>query len=207
VLYKVSPTGSFDATFATTDAWSADGVFHDMVVTPPLRAEAYGAALQGSSLVTMGYGPTPNPAGQGTDFLALRFDENGNFDETFGTGGVTYVDGGGYGDNGRAVVVLPGGEILGIGGGRRTPEVAPAQGANPPTDGMLALLTPDGLPMASFGEQGRRLLELGGDNDFLWAGALSPDATRLVVVGLKGSSAERGNTDGAVIILPARTGS
>jgi hypothetical protein len=173
-----------------------------MVVAPPLRAEAYGAALQGTSLVTMGYGPTPNPNGAATDFLALRFDASGTRDMSFGNNGITYIDGGGYGDNGRAVVVLPTGEIIGIGGGRATPAVAPPEGENPPTDGMLAVLTPDGMPMENFGPRGRRLYDLGGLNDFLWAGALSPDGTQLVVVGLRGGAAEGDDTDGAALILP-----
>src|SRR5690606_33625224 len=120
VLYKVTPAGLFDATFATADAWDADGVFHDIVAPPPLRAEAYGAALQGDAFVTMGYGPTIGD-GEGTDFVALRFTADGVFDTSFGTDGITYVDGNGQSDNGRALVVLPDGQILGIGGGRHAP--------------------------------------------------------------------------------------
>lgn len=198
VLYKVTPDGEFDTTFAVDDAWVQPGVFHDMVVTPPLRAEAYGAALQGDNFVTMGYGPTITAGGTGSDFIALRFTNDGAFDTSFGTNGVTYVDGTGQSDNGRSLVILPDMTILGIGGGRTL-----LADETTPSDGMLALLTPDGHPIDAFGVNGRRLYDMNGSSDFFWAGAVSPDESMVVVVGLKGAGeGEDADTDGAVLILP-----
>src|SRR5262249_44813871 len=105
VLYKVKADGTFDANFATTDQIQQDGVWHDLATAPTLRAEAYGAALQGDKLVTMGYGPTPG-TGMSSDWVSFRFSLNGDRDLTYGTNGSTYLDPGGYGDNGRYVLVL-----------------------------------------------------------------------------------------------------
>lgn len=193
VLYKVTSDGQFDSTFATADAWSAPGVFHDLAVRPPFRAEAYGAAQQGNAFVTLGYGPT-NGAGRGSDMIALRFTDDGVFDTTFGTNGATYVDGDGYSDNGRTTVILPDHQVIGVGGGgRNTGE------DDPPYDGLVALLSEGGVPVADFGERGRRFYEFGGEDDFLWGGALSPDGSQVVLVGLAGTGAA---TQGAVVRLP-----
>jgi len=200
VLYKVNNNGQFDATFATADAWAADGVFHDRVVEgETMRAEAYGATLQGNNLVTMGYGPT-NGSGVGSDFIALRFTAAGVHDKTFGTNGVTYIDAAGQRDNGRSLVVLPDQTILGIGGGSRLLD----DNTTTVTDGMLVLLSPNGAPIQSFGDKGVRLYELGGSNDFFWAGAVSPDQNSVAIVGIKGATGEGDNadTDGAVLVLP-----
>ncbi len=199
VLYKVDQYGAFDVSFATEDAWGADGVFHDYVVATDKRAEAYGAAVQGTHLVTMGYGPTTG-TGTGTDFVALRFTAEGAHDKTFGVNGVTYIDAAGQSDNGRSLVILPDQTILGIGGGRHLLE----DGTTAVSDGMLVLLTPDGLPIQSFGEKGLRLYELGGSNDFFWAGAVAPDHNSVAIVGIKGAtgSGDDADTDGAVLVLP-----
>jgi hypothetical protein len=196
VLYKLTSNGLFDPTFATADAWTATGVFHDFAVAPPRRAEAYGAAQQGNAFVTMGYGPT-NGAGTGSDLIALRFSTSGAFDRTFGTNGATYIDGDGYSDNGRTTVILPDNQIIGVGGGgRNTGE------EDPPYDGLVALLSEGGLPVADFGDHGRRFYDFGGEDDFLWGAALSPDGSQVVLVGLGGTGAA---TQGAVIQLPLET--
>src|SRR5262249_24632485 len=158
----------------------------------PLRCEAYGATSQGShAFVTVGYGPTTG-TGTATDFIAARFTADGRHDRTFGNNGTTYLDGEGVGDNGRAVVVLPDLQVLTIGGGRRNVTGQPA-------DGMLGLLSEGGLPVSEFGAGGRRLYELGGAADFFWGGALSPDHSQIVVVGLGGAN---GATQGIVLRLP-----
>lgn len=206
VLYKVTPDGKFDASFATDDAIGQPGVFHDFVVDPPLRAEAYGAAPQGDAFVTMGYGPAL--AGEGSDFIALRFTADGAHDDSFGihpsannpNSGTTYIDAEGQSDNGRSLVVLPDGQILGIGGGRRAPSGEEA----PPSDGMLVLLSRDGVPVESFGPGGVRLYDFGSSTDFFWAGAVSPDESRVAVVGLRGGTGEGADadSDGVVLVLP-----
>jgi hypothetical protein len=69
---------------------------------------------------------------------------------------------------------------------------------------MLVLLSPNGLPIQSFGEKGLRLYDLGGSNDFFWAGAVSPDQSTVAIVGIKGATGtgDDSDTDGAVLVLP-----
>lgn len=206
VLYKVTSGGDFDTSFANDDQLGIPGVFHDFVVEPPLRAEAYGAAPQGDAFITMGYGP--GLSGEGSDFIALRFTADGAHDDSFGihpsasnpNSGTTYIDAEGQSDNGRSLVVLPDGKILGIGGGRR----APSGEESPPSDGMLVLLSRDGVPLESFGAGGVRLYDFGSSSDFFWAGAVSPDASSVAVVGLRGGTGDgaSADSDGVVLVLP-----
>ena len=96
-------------------------MWHDFVVAPPARAEAYGAAVQGDHLVTMGYGP-PSGTAQ-PDVISIRFSLTGALDTSYGTAeGHTYVDVAGESlrDNGHGVVVLPDGRVLGAGQGTVT---------------------------------------------------------------------------------------
>jgi uncharacterized delta-60 repeat protein len=198
VLYKVDEDGEFDPEFATEDAWDAPGVWHDYAVAPPLRAEAYGATLQGDKLITVGYGPSE--ADGTTDFVSFRFDARGERDLTYGTDGVTYVDAAGYGDNGRFVLTLPDNRILAGGGGRPKPEVEPAMGMQPPADAMVAVLTEDGLADESFADGGFRLYDLGG-NDFFWAGALSRDGKQVAIAGIAGGAVMGEDDDNAALLL------
>jgi uncharacterized delta-60 repeat protein len=198
VLYKVDVNGTFDADFATEDGWDQVGVFHDTVVEPPLRAEAYGAAPQGNYFVTMGYGPSNVGQGLTSDFIALRFTADGVFDRSFGTNGATYLDYAGQGDNGRSLTILPDNTILAIGGGRTL-----AEDLSTPSDAVLALLTPDGQPIDAFGPNGLRGYDFdGGLTDFFWAGAVSPDNNSVVVVGIKGGVVtDSGTTDSESVVL------
>src|SRR5690606_18916449 len=120
--------------------------------------------------------------------------------DVFSSDLVTYIDAAGQRDNGRSLVVLPDQTILGIGGGSRLLD----DNTTTVTDGMLVLLSPNGAPIQSFGDKGVRLYELGGSNDFFWAGAVSPDQNSVAIVGIKGATGEGDNADpdGAVLVLP-----
>ena len=202
VLFKVKSDGSFDSSFATADQYAAPGVFYDFITPKMTNAEAYGAAPQGDKFVSVGYGPTDG-TGTGTDFIFSRFNQDGSHDKTFGTGGATYMDPGGYGDNGRAVAVLPDDRIIGAGGGRAKPATPPAMGTNPPTDGMVAILKPDGKADTSFGEGGMKLYDFGGTGDFLWGVSVAPDKKSVAVVGIATpAAADTGNDDGALVLIP-----
>jgi uncharacterized delta-60 repeat protein len=203
LLYKVDAAGAFDNTFAAgagLDQVNAPGVWHGLAVEPPLRAEAYGGAIQGTSLVTMGYGPTPG-TGTGTDWVSFRYTATGEFDTTYGDGGRAYIDAGGYGDNGRFVMVLPDDRVLGVGVGRAAPEEAPPEGEQPEADAMVAILTEEGAPDTDFAEGGFKLYDVGGNADHFWSAALSPDGTRVAVVGIAGADPTGSDDDAALLLL------
>lgn len=206
VLYKVTSSGVFDATFATTDFWTEDGVWHDFASPDDglgghKNAEAYGAALQGTHLVTMGYGPTYG-SGSSTDWVSFRFDENGDQDFSYGNesvsldDGACYLDPNGWGDNGRFVLVLGDNRVMGLGRGSR------AGASQPERDAMIAVLSEDGVPDTNFGTDGQALYDMGGDGDHFWAGALSPNKTRVAIVGVVGAETNINDDDAALLILP-----
>ncbi|HEY6879723.1 MAG TPA: hypothetical protein VI299_16965 [Polyangiales bacterium] len=202
VLYKVNVDGTPDATFGTLDPVPTPGLFHDICRADGKNAEAYGAAQQGTKFVTLGYGPTPG-SGTGSDWVWFRFNGDGTQDKTFGTSGVTFMDPGGYGDNGRALITLPDNKVLGVGGGRPAPATPPPMGTNPPSDGMIGVLAENGQPDPSFGKNGVRLFDFGaGTTDFLWSAELSPDKKTVAVVGLGNKASDNDDEDGIVLILP-----
>ncbi len=181
VLYKVTPSGALDPSFGT------GGVFNQLVL--PLVTEAYGMGLQGDKLVTNGYGKAADS--ETLDWISLRVDKDGKLDPTYGNNGHILVDAAGFNDNGRAVLALPDGRVLLAGAGRTD--------ANS-SDAMLALLSKDGAPDASFGPKGIKLYDLGGTSDVFWSAALSPDQKRVAIVGLTGGT---GTHDDAAILFLA----
>ncbi|MBK7401629.1 MAG: hypothetical protein IPJ34_36595 [Myxococcales bacterium] len=184
VLAKVKPDGTADKTFGK------DGVFNDVIL--PSATEAYGAALQGTSFVTVGYGRAT--ATESLDWLSLRVTAGGALDKTFGKDGVARLDLAGQNDNGRALVVLPDQRILLVGGGRPTATNS---------DAMVALLSKDGLPDTTFGTNGVRTYDLGGVNDFFWAVAVSPKKDRIALGGVRGVDATTTEDDeSAILMLP-----
>lgn len=199
VLYKVNENGTPDVTFAADDRTATPGVWHDYARADRKNAEAYTAGQQGSKLVTIGYGPTGG-TGTGTDWVLLRFTGEGALDTTFGVGGVSLLDPGGYSDNGRGLAVLPDNSIIGVGVGRAKPAVAPAMGM-PARDGMIGVFGPDGQPDESFAPGGYKLYALGGDVDELHNVAVSSDGSQAAVVGVKGAADAAGNADAVLILL------
>ncbi len=200
VLYKVDANGEFDPFFATLDAVATPGVWHDFAtdeLNPALRAEAYGAALQGDKFITMGYGPTPTVGGTGSDWVSFRFTAAGEMDPTYGTAGRAYIDAGGYGDNGRFVMTLPDNRILGVGVGRRSAAEQPER------DAMVAILTENGQPDTGFAPGGFQLFDAGGDTDHFWSAAISPtDPDHVAIVGIAGGRTSSNDDDGLLMLLP-----
>jgi uncharacterized delta-60 repeat protein len=188
VLFKVTSAGVLDPSFGV------NGVFSEVVLAA--TTEAYGAALQGTSFVTVGYGR--ETASDDLDWVSLRVTAGGTLDPTWGTGGKTVIDAAGFNDNGRALAVLPDNRVLLTGGGRTTSATS---------DAMVAILKADGQPDPTFGSNGVRLFDFGGPNDFLWAAAVSPNGKLAVAVGLMGgnTNADAGPTaddDAALLLLP-----
>jgi uncharacterized delta-60 repeat protein len=178
VIYRLNAEGQLDTSYGD------NGVFSQAVLSAV--TEVYAASLQGTSIVTVGYGRN-NPQ-ESLDFLSLRILENGKLDKGYGTdGGYTRVDADGYNDNGRNMTILPDGRILMIGGGRY---------ASNASEGMMVILSADGQPDENFGEKGAQLLDFGGTADFLWGVKVSPQGDKVVAVGIKGDA----NGDDAVVV-------
>lgn len=183
VLFKLTSKGELDPSFGV------GGVFNQIVL--PSVTETYGAALQGTSFVTAGYGRS-TPA-ESLDWISLRITSNGTLDTTYGTDGVARVDVAGFSDNARGLVTLPDNRVMLIGGGRPTTENA---------DAMIGILTPDGKPDTTFAAPGYKLYDMGGAGDFFWGIALSPSQKLAAIVGVKGVGMAAGNDDAALLLLP-----
>ncbi|HYX34176.1 MAG TPA: delta-60 repeat domain-containing protein [Oligoflexus sp.] len=181
VIYKLTAAGQLDTSYGV------NGIFSQAVLAAV--TEVYAVALQGTSIVTVGYGRN-NPQ-ESLDFLSLRILENGTLDTTYGTnGGYTRIDADGYNDNGRNMTVLPDDRILLIGGGRYAANAS---------EGMMVVLNSDGTPDENFGENGSQLLDFGGAGDFLWGAKASPQGDKVIAVGIKGDAA---GDDAVVVTLP-----
>jgi len=181
VIYRLNAEGQLDSSYGV------NGVFSQAVLSAV--TEVYAVSLQGTSVVTVGYGR--NNAQESLDFLSLRILDNGTLDKGYGTsGGYTRVDADGYNDNGRNMTVLPDGRILLIGGGRY---------ASNASEGMMVVLSAEGQPDENFGENGAQLLDFGGAADFLWGVKVSPQGDKVVAVGIKGDAS---GDDAVVVTLP-----
>jgi uncharacterized delta-60 repeat protein len=185
VLFKLTSTGMLDRSFGT------NGIFTQTVLMAV--TEAYAADLQGTSFVTAGYGN--NGAPESIDWVSLRVTAAGQLDQTYGTGGVVRLDLAGFNDNSRALAVLPDSRILLIGGGRTSMTNS---------DGMIAMLRPDGQKDTSFSQTGIMSFDFGASSDFFWGVAVSPDKSRAALVGTKAvvAGTDTGNDDGVVMVLP-----
>jgi uncharacterized delta-60 repeat protein len=183
----VTADGDLDTTFGT------GGAFHDVVLGA--AAEAYGVAVQGDKLVTIGYG---RPAADADlDWVSIRLNADGTRDMTWGENGVFTMDLAGFNDNGRNVIALPDNRIMMIGTGRTTADTA---------DAIVVVLDANGDPDTTFAANGRRTYDLGGVGDVFWGVAKSPDGASIGIAGYKGAGTAPtavSNDDAAVLVLPS----
>lgn len=182
VLFKLTPNGTLDTRFGT------NGVYNEVILRSV--AEVYQAALHDGSFVTAGYGR--DSASQSLDWLSIRVNGNGQRDTTYGNSGHVRIDLAGHNDNARSLAVLPDNRVVLAGGARNTADNL---------DGMLVFLTPDGQPDISVGDNGRRVVDLGGPNDFFWSVAVAPNKKSMVAVGLAGAG-EGADDDAVLMVLP-----
>ncbi len=185
VLFKLTDRGVLDVRFATM------GVYNPVILA--LSTESYAAALQGTNLVSIGYGRAS--AMENVDWLSFRVNSVGVRDMTFGNNGLVRIDRAGFSDAARGLLVLNDQRILLIGGGRDSD-------AN--SDGMIAMLTRDGALDMTFGVGGKRIFDLGGASDFFWAAALSPNGALAAIVGTRQVAAGMGNDDSVILLQPVQ---
>lgn len=191
VVYKLDTNGALVSSFGT------GGVYDEAVL--PLISEIYWLDLQGTNLVTAGYG---RATGSTNDFLSIRISTTtGVRDRAYGGRGYMHLDSGWpLGDNSRCVVVLPDNRSL-MTGQLRGPVTADATAGD--QDAALVMLTPDGAFDTSFDTDGVFTTNFGGITDHFWAGAADPRSGRVVVVGIA-SAFPATNDDGAIYLFPSR---
>lgn len=181
VLIRTSATGQLDSTFGTNGLATAKVL--------PGVAESYSVAQQGDKYVMAGYGRGVD-ANEKVDLIVYRFTGAGQWDSTFGTNGITRIDIAKDDDRARTMTVLPDQRVLAVGSGKQT-------AAN--IDGMLVLLSKDGAPVTDFGTGGNLISDLGGPADAWYGVAVSPDKKSVIVAGYKGTDANSGGNDDAVV--------
>lgn len=186
VVFKMSDSGQLDPAFGN------GGVFNQVVWAT--ATEVYSIALQGSKIVTVGYGHEAES--DDLDWVSLRLNPDGTLDSTWGVAGIARFDFAGFNDNARSLAVLEDGRVVLV-GGARTGE------AN--LDAAMAVLTPEGAPDLAFSPTGWRTLDLGGPADMMWSVAINAARTHAVLAGVKAMGANAaGNDDGALLSVPLR---
>jgi len=192
VTYKLDTNGALVAAFG-----GGDGIYTEAVLA--IMTEIYATGVQGSNLVTAGYG---RATGTTNDFLSLRINATtGVRDTTYGGRGYALLDTGWpLGDNARSLVVLPDNRVMLL-GQLRGPVTADAPMGD--QDAALWMLTPDGQPDTTFDTDGVMTTNFGGLTDHYWAGAVDPRSGRVVVVGIA-TAFPATNDDGAVYLFPSR---
>jgi len=192
VLYRLLPNGALDTHFGN-QGYVADVISAQAEIY--VAAEAYAAVLQGDKIITTGYGR--KTASDSLDWVSFRFKADGMRDTSYGHDGVAQIDVNHFNDNSRSLLTLPDGRIFLVGGGRMT---------ETNVDGMVALLTKNGVPDTTFSSTGTKLFDLGGANDQLWSVSLSPDHRFIAAVGIKGVTTPvtdpAQNDDSVLLILP-----
>ena len=182
VLVRMDAKGQLDKAFGK------DGVATNKVLAGV--TESYNLSLQGSDYIMAGYGRGAD-ATEKVDLVVYRFKANGTLDASFGTDGKARVDIAKEDDRARNVMVLPNGNILAAGSGKKT-------AAN--VDGMLVLMDKDGKFINEFGDKGALVLDLGGPADSLYGMTLSADKKSVFIAGYKGIDATSGGQDTAVLV-------
>jgi uncharacterized delta-60 repeat protein len=181
VLIRLSSAGVLDASFGK------NGVATHQVL--PGVAESYAVQQQGDNYVMGGYGRGAD-ANEKVDLIVYRFKADGSFDSSFGTQGLTRIDIAKEDDRARNLLVLPDERILAVGSGKRTATEV---------DAMMVLLDKNGGRVSTFGENGAMITDLGGPADAWYGVSLASDRKSIIVAGYKGTDANSGGNDDAVI--------
>jgi uncharacterized delta-60 repeat protein len=181
VLVRVDAAGKPDTSWGTNGA-----------VTVKVLAgvtESYNVSMQGNNYILAGYGRGADTA-EKVDMVVYRILANGTLDTSFGEGGTFRLDIAKEDDRARNVMALPDGRIIAIGSGKK-------DASN--VDGMIVVLSKDGKPITSFGDQGHLITDLGGPADAWYGLTLSSDKKYVLVAGYKGTDANSAGSDDAVV--------
>jgi uncharacterized delta-60 repeat protein len=155
VVIRLNPDGSFDNTFdgdgkIRLDFGSEDSEFRDVIIQPDGKILCIGVVGVASTI---------------GDFLLVRFDSTGIFDQTFGDNGVFRLDVSGYADYADKGILMANGKIL-ISG--KCTDVNNANFA-------LVKLNADGSLDTTFGTDGIVSTDLGGSSDYAYSMVEQPD--------------------------------
>ncbi len=170
------------------DASFGNGGIANNIVLPGVT-ESYNFALQGDNYILAGYGRGADTEAT-LDMVVYRFLADGSLDPSFGTNGVTQVDLAGEDDRARNVTVLPNGNILAAGSGKLDADNV---------DALVVMLDPDGAPVASFGDQGHVLVDLGGPGDAFFGVSVLADSSGALLAGFKGADPDGTDNDDAYL--------
>jgi len=197
VVVKLNANGTRDTSFAT------NGVFFPETGVPGLdpsgTAEAYAATLQGTKIVTTGYGRevSTQPA---VGWISLRLSENGAVDTTYGTNGHVFFGVNGQPANSQGMTVLSDKRLVLV--GRASPPKPSADAGNQSQHAAIAVLTENGAFDPTLTPGGPQMFDLGGPATgraahVFWAAAQSTDLKHVFIVGLKGGLTA--NADAGVV--------
>jgi uncharacterized delta-60 repeat protein len=187
--------GTYDTTFGVGGIVNSN----PFSSTDPLMmwgmAEAYGIARQTTgSYVTTGYGRLA-PSGQ-VNVVCFRWSAAGVFDTTWATNGIFERDLTTDNDRGRNIIALPDDRLLIA--GSLTPTAMNV-------DGMLMILTPNGVLDTTFNTVGYKGYKFDATNDrpdeALYDVAVSPNGMFAAAVGYRNAGTVAGNNDDAVLVI------
>ena len=181
VIIRTSASGQADTAFGT------NGIATAKVL--PGVTESYAIGFQGDAYVLGGYGRGADNT-EKVDMIVYRFTASGQWDKTFGTDGVGRLDLAKEDDRARNVTVLADGRVLAVGSGKMNATNI---------DSMIVLWTKDGKINPEFGKSGNILSDLGGPADAWFGVAVSPDGKFAIAAGYKGTDANSGGNDDAVL--------
>ena len=165
-MARYNADGTLDPSFGTAGEVA-------LTLVGGISDETHDVAIQADGKIVVVGEARPGGVNARNDFAIARFNTDGTLDTTFGTGGKTYVDFSGSHDQANAVIIQPDGRILAIG------HAATVIGLN---DFAAARLTSAGVLDPTFDSDGRVSVNVAGDVDLAYAGALQADGA-LVIVG------------------------
>ncbi len=177
----VTSTGVLDNSFGTGGLFATD--FAGVNGTDGARSVA---VQSDGSIVVAGYTGDPTTSAGQSDYAVLRLTSTGLFDSTFGTGGKFQFGRrgltGGLSEVANAVVLQADGKVLLVGASTDPSQLTPTPGVAK-TSVAIVRLTSAGALDATFGTNGVRVSDQGGNTDDGRAGVLQADG-RLLVVGV-----------------------